>query len=49
MKGAPYRPSLHRGNRSPFRLKLAGWKAEEQPGVDIADRDRLFDLMDGRS
>jgi plasmid stability protein len=43
------RAALHRGARAPFRLKLAGWKAEEQPGVDIADRDRLLDLMDGRS
>lgn len=31
-----------------FRLKLRGWKAFEQPGVDILDRDQLFDLMDGR-
>lgn len=31
-----------------FVLKLAGWKAAEQPGVDILDRDKLFDVMDGR-
>lgn len=31
-----------------FKLKLRGWKADQQPGVDICDRDKLFDLMDGR-
>ena len=31
-----------------FVLRLRGWKAEEQPGVDITDRDKLFDLMNGR-
>jgi plasmid stability protein len=30
------------------RLALRGWKAVEQPGVDLLDRDKLFDLMDGR-
>jgi len=34
----------HRG----FKLDLQGWKATEQPGVDILDRDKLFDLMEGR-
>jgi len=34
--------------RGGFRLRLQGWKATEQPGVDILDRDKLFDLMDGR-
>ncbi|HVT04856.1 MAG TPA: DUF2191 domain-containing protein [Thermoanaerobaculia bacterium] len=29
-------------------LTLRGWKAKEQPGVDLFDRDKLFDLMDGR-
>jgi plasmid stability protein len=29
-------------------LALRGWKAVEQPGVDLLDRDKLFDLMDGR-
>jgi hypothetical protein len=42
------RAALHRAPRSAFRLKLEGWKAVEQAGVDIADRDQLFDLMDGR-
>lgn len=29
-----------------YRLKLQGWKAELQPGVDILDRNSLFDAMD---
>ena len=31
-----------------YRLTLKGWQAREQPGVDLFDRDKLFDLMDGR-
>jgi plasmid stability protein len=31
-----------------FRLQMQGWEAKEQPGVDLLDRDKLFDLMDGR-
>jgi hypothetical protein len=31
-----------------YSLKLRGWRASEQPGVDILDRDKLFDLMNGR-
>ena len=42
------RAALHRAPRSTFRLKLEGWRAEEQAGVDIVDRDQLFDVMDGR-
>lgn len=34
--------------RKHFTLKLQGWRATEQPGVDILDRDKLFDLMNGR-
>jgi len=30
------------------RLELRGWKTIEQPGVDLFDRDKLFDLMNGR-
>jgi hypothetical protein len=29
-----------------YRLELEGWQAEEQPGVDLLDRDKLWDLMD---
>ncbi len=32
----------------PYTLVLEGWEAETQPGVDLLDRDKLFDLMDGR-
>jgi len=38
----------HGKPRERFALKLQGWKAKEQPGVDILDRDKLFDLMNGR-
>jgi plasmid stability protein len=34
--------------RRDYRLQLEGWEAEQQPGVDILDRDKLFELMDGR-
>jgi plasmid stability protein len=34
--------------RERFVLRLEGWQGTEQPGVDILDRDKLFDLMDGR-
>ncbi len=32
----------------PFLLELEGWDAALQPSVDILDRDKLFDLMNGR-
>jgi plasmid stability protein len=38
-----------RGRAPGYRLELQGWHGREQPGVDLFDRDRLFDLMDGRS
>lgn len=31
--------------RGKYRLRLEGWEADEQPGVDILDRDKLLDLM----
>ena len=34
--------------RRRIKLSLRGWKARQQPGVDLLDRDKLFDLMDGR-
>lgn len=37
-----------RPKRKAFKLKLHGWDAEPQPGVDVLDRDKLFDLMNGR-
>jgi hypothetical protein len=35
-------------NPEPYILAMEGWEAETQPGVDLLDRDKLFDLMDGR-
>jgi len=37
-----------RSRRQPYKLELGGWEAELQPGVDVLDRDKLFDLMNGR-
>ena len=37
-----------RRNRRGYKLTLRGWAGQPQPGVDILDRDKLFDLMDGR-
>ena len=37
-----------RARRKEYALKLDGWDAQLQPGVDILDRDKLFDLMNGR-
>jgi plasmid stability protein len=34
--------------RPRFRLRWRGFDAALQPGVDLEDRDTLFDLMDGR-
>jgi len=42
------RRSLAPGPSKPYQLRLHGWKAAEQPGVDLLDRSTLFDLMDGR-
>jgi len=42
------RAALNRPPATGYRLGMRGWKAEPQPGVDILDRDKLFDLMDGR-
>jgi hypothetical protein len=42
------RRSLKAAPREPYHLRLRGWKAAELPGVDLLDRDALFDLMDGR-
>ena len=30
---------------SDYCLELEGWEAEQQPGVDILDRDKLMDLL----
>ena len=31
-----------------YRLRLSGWRAELRPGIDLFDRDKLLDLLDGR-
>ena len=35
-------------SRKRIKLALRGWKATTRTGVDLLDRDKLFDLMDGR-
>jgi hypothetical protein len=42
------RKALAGTTRGRYTLKLRGWKATAQPGVDIADRDKLFEIMDRR-
>jgi plasmid stability protein len=42
------RRSLQPRPRERYQFRLQGWKAAELPGVDLLDRDALFDLMDGR-
>jgi hypothetical protein len=34
--------------RRRYRLAIRGWSAHPRPGVDLFDRDTLFDVMDGR-
>lgn len=42
------RRGLAAPSHSSHTLTMTGWTAVTQQGVDILDRDRLFDLMDGR-
>lgn len=42
------RRALASQEREPYTLEITGWEADVQPGVDLLDRDKLFDLMDGR-
>lgn len=42
------RRALAESPRQPYTLRWAGWQAVMQPGVDVLDRDKLFDLMGGR-
>lgn len=42
------RRGLASRDREPYSLALTGWEASEQPGVDLLDRDKLFELMGGR-
>ena len=45
LKQALARP---RAATRPYRLDLRGWNATELPGVDIRDRDTLYEVMGGR-
>jgi hypothetical protein len=40
--------ALQAPTHPPFSLRMQGWSAELQPGVDILDRDSLFDVLNGR-
>jgi plasmid stability protein len=31
-----------------YELRLEGWEAETRAGVDLLDRDKLLDLLEGR-
>ena len=42
------RRALATQGHQPYTLDLEGWEATPQPGVDILDRDALFDVMNGR-
>ncbi len=42
------RRAMSAPQRSQYKFRWQGWDAEIQPGVDLLDRDKLFDLMDGR-
>lgn len=42
------RRGLAGGGRPDYRLELRTWKGELRPGVDLFDRDSLFDAMEGR-
>lgn len=46
LAGDLLRRGLARPKMSECRLELQGWHADELPGVDLVDRDKLFDLMD---
>jgi plasmid stability protein len=38
---------LLRKSVKPYKLELEGWPAELKPGVDLTDRNKLYELMDG--
>jgi hypothetical protein len=42
------RAALFRKNVESYRLRLKGWKATPRAGVDVLDRDSLFDAMEER-
>lgn len=43
------RQALANADRSAdYKLELAGWQADLQRGVDLLDRDSIFDVMEQR-
>lgn len=43
------RRGLDEGDRpSDYRLELETWETELRPGIDLTDRESLWDVMDGR-
>lgn len=38
---------LLRNSLRPYKLELEGWPAKLRPGVDLTDREKLYDLMEG--
>ncbi len=48
LANALLRQALARRARHEYKIHFVGWKAESRPGVDLFDRDSLFDSMDGR-
>jgi len=33
--------------QKPYKLELEGWNAQLRPGVDLSDRNQMYELMDG--
>jgi hypothetical protein len=46
LAAALVRPQARAGT---YRLEWKTHRGRSLPGVDVADRDRLFDVMDGRT
>jgi len=42
------RQALSTSKRQKYELKLRGWGGAVQPGVDLTDRDKLYESMHGR-
>ncbi len=41
------RQSASKPTKKTFKLKWRTWKTHLQPGVELDDRDKLYDLLDG--
>ena len=42
------RQGLARGQSAEYRPEILTWKGKLQPGVNLFDRDSLFDIMEER-